>query len=261
MSIDWSIILPPLCAGLLILASHVPLGQRVLERGIIFVDIAVAQFAVLGVIAAQRALATHDLPALPVQAAALGAAVTGALLLNWTEKRWPQHQEAVIGSAFVVAASLGVLLLAGDPHGEGHLREALIGQILWTAYSDMLPLALVTAIVLAAWYGLRWRHSTSGFYLLFALAVTGSVQIVGVYLVFASLILPALCTQDMKRGRTAAAFGVGAIGYLTGLLGSAWFDLPAGALIVCACALTALTFALIRRALRRRAAAPPVETD
>jgi zinc/manganese transport system permease protein len=258
MAIDWSIVLPPLCAGLLILASHVPLGQRVLERGIIFADIAVAQFAVLGVIAAQRLLAAHELPALPVQAAALGAAVTGALLLNWTEKNWPRWQEAVIGSAFVVTASLGVLLLAGDPHGEGHLRETLVGQILWTNYRDLLPLALVTAIVLAAWHGLRWQRSPTGFYLLFALAVTASVQIVGVYLVFASLILPALCTQGMRSGRTAAALGVGAAGYCAGLAGSARFDLPAGALIVCACAIGALAFTLLRHALRRRDT-PPAE--
>lgn len=259
MPVDWSIVLPPLCAGLLILATHVPLGQRVLERGIIFADIAVAQFAVLGVIAAQRILATHDLPALPVQAAALGAAITGALLLGWTEKRWPHHQEALIGSSFVVAASLGVLLLAGDPNGEGHLRETLIGQILWTNYGDLLPVALVTVVVLAAWYGLGWQRG-GGFYVLFALAVTASVQIVGVYLVFASLILPALCTQGMQRGRTAAALGVGATGYLTGLLGSARFDLPAGALIVCACALTALACALLRRAVRRNAAEPRAKT-
>lgn len=247
--LEWSLIAPAFGTGLLVLATHVPLGQRVLERGIVFIDIAVAQFAVLGAIAAHVLL--DGAPPLATQAAALLAALAGALLLNHTEGRWPRYQEALIGSGFVVAASLGVLLLAGDPHGGEHLREALIGQILWTTPADLVPLAAVTAIVLAGWYGLGLRRSPVGFYLLFALAVTSSVQVIGIYLVFASLIIPALSTLGMRRHRTAAACALGAAGYLIGLLLSASFDLPAGATIVCACAVLALLLASVRGAMSR----------
>ena len=67
----------------------------------------------------------------PVQVAAALAALAGALLLTWTERRWPDVQEALIGVVFVLAASGGILLLANNPHGGEHLRDLLVGQILW----------------------------------------------------------------------------------------------------------------------------------
>ena len=102
MSFDLALLLAPLAAGLLVLATHVPLGIEVLRRGIIFIDLAIAQVAGIGVIAAM--MLDWDSP-LAVQAAAAGAAVAGACLLNWTERRWPQVQEALIGLLFVTAAA------------------------------------------------------------------------------------------------------------------------------------------------------------
>ncbi len=231
--IEWSILLPAFLAGLCVLGSHVPLGRRVLERGIIFIDIAVAQFAGLGVILAHF-FAWED--GWRTQAAALACAGLGALLLAWTERRWPRVQEAIIGVSFVLVASIAILLLAHDAHGGEHLREMLVGQILWTGWDDLPLLALVNAGVLLAWFG-GLHRSTLGFYLLFAVAITASVQVVGVYLVFASLIVPALAVHGRDDRRALPlAYAVGASGYGLGLAASALFDLPAGALIVCALA-------------------------
>lgn len=241
-TLEWSILLPALAAGLLVLASHVPLGMRVLERGIIFIDIAIAQFAGLGVILAHFQAWEAGWQ---VQAAALGLAALGALVLHFTEGRWPRRQEAVIGVAFVLVSSLAILLLAHDPHGGEQLREMLVGQILWTGWGDLPLLALVTAGVLAAWFS-GLRRSPLGFYLLFALAITASVQVVGVYLVFASLIVPALAAGE----RLYRAYVIGAAGYALGLGASALWDLPAGAAIVVALVLVAAPLMFMGRTNR-----------
>ncbi|GAB4295144.1 MAG: metal ABC transporter permease [Thiohalomonadaceae bacterium] len=243
---DLAIIAPAFAAGLLVLASHVPLGRRVLERGIIFIDIALAQFASLGMVLAHI---LHLESAWITQAGAFAAALIGAALLNLSERLWPEVQEAIIGSSFVVTASLAILLLANDPHGGEQLHELLVGQILWSRWQDLLPLAGITLLVLGAWFGLDLQRSRAGFYLLFALAVTMSVQIVGVYLVFASLILPALAVRHCgaRRG-LALGYAIGALGYGSGLLLSLWFDLPSGAIIVCMLAAgTAVVLPLLQR--------------
>lgn len=241
-ALDWGILGPALVAGLLVLATHVPLGMQVLDRGIVFIDLAIAQIAGLGVIGA-------DALGLPeggwaVQGAAVCAALAGAWLLTWTERRAPHQQEALIGVMFILAACGGILLLAGNPHGGEHLKDLLVGQILWVNTTQLLWLAGVSALLLAA-MRLGWvrRFGRFGFYGVFALAVTASVQLVGVYLVFSSLIIPALATRA-HRGtrRLAVAYGLGALGYALGLALSALFDLPSGAVIVwtlAGCALAA----------------------
>jgi zinc/manganese transport system permease protein len=233
------LLLWPFIVGLLVLSTHVPLGRRVLARGIIFLDLAVAQLAVLGVVAAHALELAAD--GWPTQLAAASAALIGAAVLAACERRWPQIQEALIGSTFVVAASLAVLLLAGDPHGGEHLAELLTGQILWTTPEQAIRIAVLYGALLAfmGWRG--ERLGGLGFYLVFALAITASVQLVGVYLVFASLILPALAVrgQTLRRG-LLAGWAVGALAYMAGLTASALFDWPAGPAIVIALAATAL---------------------
>ena len=234
----------PLLAGLLVVATHVPLGRRVLARGIIFLDLAIAQIAVLGVIAAH----TFDLApqGWPTQLAAAAAALVGAAALAGCERRWPDTQEALIGSVFVAAASLGVLLLAGDPHGGEHLSELLTGQILWATPEQTARLGLLYAALMAVWVWRSTRPSGTGlgalgFYLIFALAITASVQLVGVYLVFASLILPALAVRGRSpRMGLLTGWLLGALAYSAGLAASALFDWPAGPAIVVALATTAL---------------------
>ena len=231
-ALDWGILGPAFIAGVLVLATHVPLGTQVLDRGIVFIDLAIAQMAGVGVIAAD-ALGVPE-GGFAVQVAAVCAALLGALLLTWTERRMPQQQEALIGVMFILAACAGILLLAGNPHGGEHLSNLLVGQILWVNTTQLSWLALVSAPLLAA-LRLGWvqRFGRFGFYGAFALAVTASVQLVGVYLVFSSLIIPALATRA-HRGlrRYVIAYSVGAAGYALGLALSALFDLPSGAVIV-----------------------------
>ena len=235
-----NIVWPALLAGLLVTATHVPLGIQVLKRGIVFIDLAVAQIAGLGVIVADRF--GFEPQGAAVQVAALGAALGGALLLNWTDKRWPEVQEAVIGVSFIVAANAAILLLATNPHGAENLKDLLVGQILWADPARLSLVALVYAAILAVWFGLGERIGRVGFYLLFACAVTGSVQLVGVDLVFTTLIVPALATRRLARGRLAVCYLLGAIGYAVGLGISLFSDLPPGPLIVCA--MTGLGLAL-----------------
>lgn len=229
--LDASILGPACLAGLIVLSTHVPLGMQVLRRGIIFIDLAIAQVAALGVILAQY-FGIGD-RGLAVQCAAAIAALAGALLLAWTDRRWPRQQEPLIGTLFVLAATGGLLLLANNPQGSEHLKDLLVGQILWVTPAQLWPAGLISALLLGF---LKWRWERFGglfFYAAFAVAITVSVQLVGVYLVFASLIVPALATVKLDgRRRLFAAYGIGALGYAAGLVLSALFDLPSGALIV-----------------------------
>ena len=247
-ALDLSILWPALVAGLLVTATHVPLGVQVLARGIVFIDLAIAQIAGCGVLLADRL--GFEAEGIAVQIAAVSAALAGALLLTWTERVWPQVQEAVIGVVFVLGATGGVLLLASNVHGSEHLRDLLVGQILWSQPTRLLWAAAIYAVILALWRGERLGRV--GFYVLFALAVTVSVQLVGLYLVFATLIVPPLATLSMQRRRLAAAWAIGALGYAVGLGVSTVLDLPSGPVIVWM--LVGLGLAWHAAGARRRAA-------
>jgi zinc/manganese transport system permease protein len=232
---------PALLAGALVLATHVPLGREVLRRGIIFIDLAVAQMAGLGVIAANGlGLETHGVAA---QVAAFAAALAGGLFFSWTERHFAKIQEAIIGVSFVLAATGGILLLANNPRGGEELRDLLVGQILWADIHTLAPAAVLAVLVLSSWQVVMRKLGRSGFYLLFAISVTASVQLVGVYLVFASLMVPALATRTLRVHGLAVGYAIGLTGYLLGLVLSAIFDLPTGAVIVWTLAVTALAMA------------------
>jgi zinc/manganese transport system permease protein len=235
---DIAILGPAFVAGLVVASTHVPLGRQVLSRGIIFLDLAVAQTAGMGIVAA------HTLHWEPggwqVQLVAVGAATAAALLLHLTERRWPEIQEALIGCLFILASSGSVLLLAANPHGGEQLRELLVGQILWVSYHQIVPVALLFMVILGLWFSPFRKRSMLLFYLLFAVAITASVQLVGVFLVFATLILPALAVRHREQGADMIGYLIAASGYAVGLVFAALFDLPAGAMIVYALALTAL---------------------
>ena len=232
-SLEFGILLPAFMAGMLVLATHVPLGQQVLNRGIVFIDLAIAQVAGLGLTAASAF--GFETEGWHVQVAAVGAALLGALVLTLTEKIWSEVQEALIGVLFVVAACVELLLLANNPHGGEHLKDLLVGQILWVQPQQLIPVAILYALALVVWFAARNRIGQIGFYILFALVVTQSVQLVGVYLVFASLIIPALAAKRYPPGvRLIVGYIVGILGYVGGLVASSLFDLPTGAVIVVA---------------------------
>jgi zinc/manganese transport system permease protein len=239
--IELSILLPAFIAGLLVLATHIPFGMKVLERGVIFADLAVAQIAGLGVIIAGL-LDLAERPLL-VQAIAAASALCGAGLLAWIEKRLADVKEACIGLTFVLAASGGILLMSHDVHAGEHLKDLLVGQILWVSTKQLVATAFLTAALLALWQWSRLKTHYLGFYALFALAVTASVQLVGVYLVFASLIIPALATWRATHRRMPYAYATGIAGYAAGLLLSAWLDLPSGATVVWAMAIAGIVAA------------------
>ena len=243
---EFSIILPAFIAGFLVTATHVPLGTQVLARGIVFIDLAIAQIAGCGVLLADQL--GFEPQGAAVQVAALAAALAGALLLTWTERIWPEVQEAVIGVTFVLGATGSVLLLASNVHGSEHLRDLLVGQILWVQPTRLAWAAAVYTVILALWFGVGARLGPVGFYTLFAVAVTVSVQLVGLYLVFATLIVPPLATRHMTRRRLTAAWLLGLAGYSVGLVVSTALDLPSGPVIVW----VLVALALIWQAATRR---------
>lgn len=235
---------PALVAGLLILATHVPLGAIVLSRGIIFIDIALAQVAALGVVFGNMVLGATS--GWSVQLSAVGAAVGCSLLLTWTDKRFPAIQEALIGVLYIVAAALQIVLLSYSPNGSEYLKELLVGQILWVSRTQLIVLGLLSGVALALWYLRDLAKERILFYGVFAVMITASVQIVGVLLVFASLIVPALATMYApRRWRLMIAFNIGTAGYLIGLIGSAVLDISTGAAIVCALVTVALGTAIV----------------
>ena len=275
-NLEIGILIPAFLAGMLVLATHVPLGQQVLNRGIVFIDLAIAQVAGLGVTAAS-ALGfgpSESLSAAPanssllgsiiaglqqnwhVQVAAVVAALLGALVLTWTEKVWPEVQEALIGVLFAVAACAELILLANNPHGSENLKDLLVGQILFVSLPNLIPIALLYALTLAVWFTARKAIGQIGFYVLFALVVTQSVQLVGIYLVFASLIIPALAARRFAEPlRLGVGYGVGLLGYVAGIIASMLFDLPTGPVIVVALLALLIAAALFALAMPKGARA------
>src|ERR1700741_4681856 len=152
-NLELSILLPAFLAGLLVLATHVPLGQQVLSRGIVFIDLAIAQVAGLGVTAADAL--GFEPQGWRGQAAAVGAALLASLLLTWSERKWPEVQEALIGVLFAFAACVELLVLANNPHGGEHLKDLLVGQILWVSPQSLIPVAILYAAALFLWFALR----------------------------------------------------------------------------------------------------------
>lgn len=226
---EWSLLGLPLLAGLLVISTHVWLGHQVLKRGIVFIDLALAQVAALGsLIAGSLAPAGWELP-VSLVFALLGALVVAALV-----RRYPGYQEALIGLIYVGAATVAVLWVAEDPHGAQKLAATLSGDILWVTWSDTVLLAGVTALGWGIMWGApRWSRG-NGFYVLFALLVSVSVQQLGLYLVFCTLIVPALATRHLLQLPPWAAYGLGVVGYAAGLALSLLQDWPSGASVVVA---------------------------
>ena len=239
--LELSVILPALLAGFLVLSIHVPLGIEVLQRGIIFIDLAIAQIAALGVIAA-TILGGDNLAGWMIQLCAAASALSGALLIHWLEDRFTHILEALIGLLFVLAASGGLILASYSPHSNELLRDLLVGQILWVTKTQLLWAVVLYIPLLIFWFGFNRSRRSMRFYVIFSLAVTTSVQLVGIYLVFASLILPALATRLLpdQKIRLITAWCIGLLGYLLGFVASSVFDLPTGAITVWALMLVSL---------------------
>ncbi|HUP96278.1 MAG TPA: metal ABC transporter permease [Burkholderiales bacterium] len=269
------LLLWPLAAGLVLTAIHAWFGLHVLARGVVFVDLSLAQIAALGL--AVALLAGHDVQSDAGYWYALTFALGGAVLFALTRGCEAKiQQEAVIGIVYAVSASLAVLALDRAPQGAEHIKQLLIGSILTVTPQDVATIAALYAAIgivhvvfrrqlievsfdpaaavarkrrLFAWDVL--------FYGSFALVVTSSVRMAGVLLVFTYLIVPAalagLMATSLAR-RLAIAWGIGGVLTAVGLYGSWSWDLPTGPAIVGAfgavTALVAAVFGLRKLSLR-----------
>ncbi len=230
---------------MIVMAAHAPLGIEVLKRGIVFIDLATAQVVGLAIILLGLWLEEPD--SIVHQGVIFGAGIVVALFFRWVERKSPDEQEAVIGSSFIVAASAGVLVLANDPHGGAALNEVLSGQILFISWGDIATFLPVYGLFIITWFiAPRLRGGTS-FFILFAVVITSSVQLVGVYVVFASLILPALAARRGKGYVLWRAYASGAVAVVAAILISAAADLPAGPFLALCFAVSAAVMRLLFR--------------
>ena len=238
-----SLLAPAFMAGVLISLVHVPLGQEVLRRNIIFLDLAVAQFAALGMIAFQTFVIVDEYSLFAGYGrlgAGLIAAILCAVIFHFLEKKSGQYQEALIGCAFVLAASMGLLLVANSPRGGEEIKDILEGQILWTSWSHIIFVAPIFIAVFLAWVIFKNKRSFL-FYPLFAITIPFSVSMIGVYLVFASLIFPALAVAKQQNYKISIGILISITSYLLGLIASYLFDWPAGPTIVLSLSILSLS--------------------
>lgn len=240
------VVAPALVAGVMIVLIHAPLGIEVLKRGIIFIDLAVAQIAGLGLVAANVFL---DHPSeLLVQFVALGSAIIAGVFFRKIERNSPDYQEAIIGCSFVLAASLTILVLADHPHGGQEIQHVLSGQLLFVTWADVARHLPVYVSILSIWFLKPYWRRGIGFYILFSFAITSSVQLTGVYIVFSSLILPALAVVRLRRPHLMA-WTVGVAAFCFGIIIAVLLDLPAGPVIVVSFVFLSLTTSGFKKVL------------
>jgi zinc/manganese transport system permease protein len=242
---------PAFAAGLMIALTHVPLGIAVLQRGIIFIDLAIAQIAGLGALAA---VFWWSQPVWwVVQASALSSAFCAALFFRGIERFWPEQQEAVIGCGYVISVSMAILLLAGNPNGGEEIQNLLSGQLLFVSWRRVVLHAPIYAAILALWFLQPKARKGVWFYLLFSTAITLSVQLTGVFVVFASLIAPALgaVRYSGAAGGLYAAYSIALIGLVLGFGAAILTDLPLGPVLVCGLMIAAVCVGLWSGGRRR----------
>ena len=216
----------PVAALVLACLALVPLGTQVLARGVVFIDLAVAQIAACGALAC--ALLLDHPPAWAVALAAAGSALTGAAVVWALARRAPRQREALIGLVYVAGASLAVVGAAWAPHGREQLTALLAADVLWAPWSATAWLAGAAAMVLLLRRGGLLARDV-WFDPAFALALSVAVPVLGLYLVFALLIAPALWLQ--RGQRLASAIALGGLACAVGLTASWAQDWPSGACV------------------------------
>lgn len=255
----------PFLAGLVLTGIHAYFGLHVLARGIVFVDLSLAQVAALGITAA--ILAGHSVQSDAAYWYALSFAIGGAILFALARRyEHAVQQEAVIGVVYAVCTALGVLALDRAPQGAEHIKQILIGSILTVEPADVFKLAAIYAAIGAVHWLLRkplleasFHPAGAGqarhvflwdavFYGSFALVVTSSVRIAGVLLVFSYLIVPAAIAGLFASSllhRLLIAWLIGAAITAIGL-GVSWnWELPTGPAIVATFGAIAAFIALV----------------
>ena len=252
----WQVMRWPLAACLILPPLLVYLGLHVVEREVIFVDLALAQVATLGTCVGL--IMGYDFNDRITFWISLGVTFLGAALFSWSRssKKRPVPQEAIIGITFVVAAAGVILLLSRVAGGKEELEHLLTGDILNVTAAEVGQRTVIF-LVLAGFYaafhkrfalissdpvsafaqGIKVRLWDFLFYAAFALVVVSFVRVAGVLLTFAYLIVPAVCGVMLATrwmARLAIGWGIAVTASLLGLVASYWLDLPTGAAIVCA---------------------------
>jgi zinc/manganese transport system permease protein len=245
----------PLLACLLLVLIHPSLGQHVLARGVIFVDLALAQIAALGQSVAYLLGAEPHDPSMYLWS--FGFTLLGAGLFSYLwDRNHSVLQEAFIGISFALATAATLLLLSNAPHGAEHVRGALSGEALgWVRWKDITIMAVLYAIVGAFLYfsrkklllcsenpkkarqmGLSVKRWDFLFYASFGLVVTSSVKVSGVLAVFSYLIMPLVCATLLGKKGASRLYWAWMLAFIVSILGailSYYKDWPMGATIVC----------------------------
>src|SRR5436190_11063604 len=262
----------PLIASLILPWLLVYLGLHIVQRGVIFVDLALAQMAAFGTcISLLYGYDVHDWQS---YAFSLGFTLVGAILLTFTRTRHQTvPQEALIGIVYVVAAAAAILALSRGTGGNEELQRSLVGELLVVPPGEVLKtfgLFVVVGIVhlifrkkflaisadsnAAAASGVKVRWWDFLFYMLFGLVVTSFVHIAGVLLVFSYLVVPAVCATFLVRSipaKFAVGWGIATLCSIASLIISVRKDLPFGAAIVCVLGVALVLAALASRLFRR----------
>lgn len=262
----------PGLACLVLTGIHAYLGLHVVERGVIFVDLSLAQVAALGTTIAF--LAGFDMHGPMAYYFSLGFTVLGAAVFAFTRsshRRIPQ--EAIIGVVYAVSAAAAILIIDRTPEGTEHIKYILVGNLLAVSPHEVMTMAILYSVVgFLHWLwrrplllistahaeaiqeGLNVRLWDFLFYVTFGVVVTSSVAIAGVLLVFSFLIVPAVTAMLFSERigvRLAIGWIVGTAVSVAGMAGSYWLDTPTGATVVCtfgvALALAALWVRLYHR--------------
>ena len=242
----------PFMATLVISSIHVYLGLHVVIRGVIFVDLALAQMAAVG--ATVGFLLGLEPGSIPAYLTALAFTLLGAVLFTFTrDRKTGIPQEAIIGITYVVAAAVMVLLLSKAPEGGEHIKALMVGSILFVTPKMVAATFMLFAAIGVILFLLRHKflevsksyHDPEQmgqnrrwdflFYLLFGLVVTSAVQIVGILLVFSYLIVPAVAAMlfyQTWRSRLVFGWLFSVVVSLLGMALSIWMDIPTGAAIV-----------------------------
>lgn len=229
-ALQWWFLAPALalCLGVLALA---PLGAQVLSRGVVFIDLAVAQAAAA---AALWAGAWIDHPSvLETQGIAAAGALACAALVAALARRWPAQREALIGLVYVVGASLALLGARQNPHGRERLAELLAADVLWSGWWQVGALAVCAVLMtLLQRLSAHWLRRDAVFYIAFALVASVVVPVLGLFVVFVALIAPALWWRSGAAWWLAVSSTMMAAAL--GLSLSWWFDAPSGACVALA---------------------------
>jgi zinc/manganese transport system permease protein len=273
------LLLPAFVASLILTGIHAYLGVHVVERGVIFVDLSLAQIAALGSTVAY--LMGYDLHSGGAYLFSLGFTFLGAAIfaMSRVHRKTRIPQEAVIGIVYAVSAAMAILIMSKATQETEHLKEMLVGNILSVTWPELAKTAVLYSLVGVFHYvfrkkflaismdeaeaerqGLNVRFWDFLFYVSFGFVVTSSVAVAGVLLVFCFLIVPsvaAMLFSERLGVRLAIGWGMGALVSAGGVALSFVMDLPTGATIVATFGVTLLLLATLRWAFLRRPAAVP----